>query len=340
MQAVRVQPAPEDHETYSPANPAPASALQLETIPIPQAREPGDLLIRVKASTVIRDALTWPETYAVERAIPGHDFAGVVVDVVPDSTGSENAAFRAGDEVYGMADADRGSTWAEYTVVKARETALKPPNLSWAEAAAVPLSALTAYEALFVHAGLSWKSPAATGAKRILITGSPGGVGLHLIQMCAATQHDRVVAASSSLRNEPFLRSLGATEVVEYSALLNQDRRFDVIIDTVGGKVLEDCWGWVEPRGALISVDSASFDFVNEHRRRGLSLGKEDVHGLFFIVKSNGPALRELAGLVEKGGLRPVVREVLGLQQAQQGYEMGGYGYGKVVLVCSSIDGP
>lgn len=344
MQAIRVQPAPGGHEPYSPANPAPASALQLETIPIPQAREPGDLLIRVKTSTIIRDALTWPETYAVERAIPGHDFAGVVVDVVPETAGSETGTFQVGDEVYGMADADRGSTWAEYTVVKAHETALKPTNLSWAEAAAVPLSVLTAYEALFVHAGLSWQTTtngtaSPTSEKRILITGSSGGVGLNLIQLCAATQHNQVVAASSSLRNEPFLRSLGATEVVEYSAL-KQDRRFDVIIDTVGGKVLEDCWGWIEPRGALISVDSASFDFVNEHRRRGLSQGKEDVHALFFIVKSNGPALRELAGLVEAGGLRPVVREVLELQQAQKGYEMGGYGHGKVVLACSPIDGP
>ena len=335
MQAIRVQPAPPNQQPYSPTNPAPPSCLQLETVPIPAPSQPDDLLVRVKASTVIRDALTWPETYATERAIPGHDFAGVV-----DTVLQENGDFQPGDEVYGMADAERGSTWAEYTVVKAHETALKPSNLSWEEAAAVPLSALTAYEALFVHAGLDWPprtdptTPTTTGT-RILVTGSSGAVGLNLIQLCVATQHT-VVAASRSLRNEPLLRSLGATDVVEYEPTLkNQRPGFDVIIDTVGGGVLEDCWSWINPQGGrLISVDSASFDFVNEHRHRGLSRGKEGVHALFFIVKSNGPALRELTGLVQSGRVRPFVSEVLGLQQAQQAYERVDkvQGVGKVVL--------
>lgn len=329
MQAIRVQPAPEGQKSYSPSNPAPPSALQLETTPLPQPSQPGDLLVHVKASTVIRDALTWPETYAIERAIPGHDFSGVVEDVL-DST-----RFKRGDAVYGMADAERGSTWAEYTVVKENETALKPECLSWEEAAAVPLSALTAFEALFVHAGLSW-TEGKTEAKNVLVTGSSGGVGLNLIQLCAATKH-QVVAGSSSLRNEPFLRSLGATEVVEYSALKTQGRTFDIIVDTVGGSVLADCWSWIGPNGSLISVDSASFDFVNDHRRRGLSQGKEDVRALFFIVKSNGPALREMSGLVESGGLRPFVSEVFGLEHAREAYERVVKGYGKVVLLPNGV---
>lgn len=338
MQAIRVHPAPKHLEPFSPSNPAPPSALQLDKIPIPKPENHGDVLIRVKATAVIRDSLTWPETYATELAILGHDFAGVVED-------GGTTRFQRGDQVFGMTSADRGSTWAEYTIAKEGEIARKPRDLSWEEAASLPLSGLTAFEALFEHAGLPWpeSSPGEGGkeeqpriGKRVLVTGSSGGVGIYLIQLAAISGLHVVAASSSNARNETFLRSLGATEVTEYSTLEeNPETSFDYIIDTVGGGILAECWSWISREGTLVSVDSASFDFVNDHRGRGLCTGKETVRALFFIVKSNGKALQSLARLAELGRLKPFVLKEFELAQAREAYEQASSkssGHGKVVI--------
>ncbi|KAH1406812.1 hypothetical protein KXX51_007718, partial [Aspergillus fumigatus] len=146
-----------------------------------------------------------------------------------------------------------------------------------------------------------------------------------------------VVAASSSAeRNGGFLKGLGADEVVEYAALgENVDGSFDLIVDTVGGKILRRCWAWVAGHGTLISVDSASFDFVNEHSKCGLNKGKEDVRALFFIVQSDAEALRKLATLADSGRLKLFVLQTYDLSQAQAAYEQASSkasGYGKVVI--------
>ncbi|GFG14806.1 probable zinc-binding oxidoreductase, mitochondrial [Aspergillus lentulus] len=343
MQAVRLHPAPNGSKPYSPTNPAPPSALKLDKIPIPKPSRQGEILIRVKATTAIRDALTWPETYATEFTIPGNDFSGIVEDVFvdPDSSSTTTATtqFKHGDEVFGMTHADRGSTWAEYTIVHEHETTRKPETLTWEEAACLPLSGLTAYQALFEHAGLPF--PGAVGAeemigKRVLITGSSGGVGIYLVQLAAIAGLHVVAASSSTERNGEFLRGLGAHEVVEYSALgENVEGSFDLIVDTVGGEILRRCWSWVAGYGTLISVDSASFDFVNEHRKCGLNTGKEDVRALFFIVRSDAEALRKMATLVDLGRLKTFVLQKFGLSQAQEAYEQASSkasGYGKVVI--------
>lgn len=149
MQAIRVHPAPPESSPYSPFNPAPSTALQLDhDVPIPRPSQPGELLVRIKATTIIRDMLTWPETYTHEYAILGNDLAGIVTEVF-----SPDSKFKPGDKVFGMADVDRAATWAEYAVVKEHEVALKPTALTFAQAAALPLSAQTAYEALFEHTG-------------------------------------------------------------------------------------------------------------------------------------------------------------------------------------------
>ncbi|KAB8239098.1 NADP-dependent oxidoreductase [Aspergillus alliaceus] len=345
MQAIRLHPAPKDSKPYSPSNPAPPSALKLDKIPIPRPSRQREILIRVKATTAIRDELSWPETYAAEFAIPGHDFSGIVEDVFvnPDSSSSSSTTtttqFKRGDEVFGMTHADRGTTWAEYTIVREDEVALKPENLTWEEAACLPLSGLTAFEALFRHAGLPF--PNAVGekemiGKRVLITGSSGGVGIYLVQLAAVAGLHVVATSSSTVRNAEFLRGLGADEVVEYSALgENVEGSFDLIVDTVGGAILRRCWSWISGDGTLISVDSGSFDFVSDHRKSGFSKGKEDVRALFFIVRSDAEALRKLATLAELGRLKPFVLREFELSEAQEAYEQASSkasGYGKVVI--------
>ncbi|PLN74648.1 hypothetical protein BDW42DRAFT_181908 [Aspergillus taichungensis] len=342
MLAVRLHPAPSDSKPYSPSNPAPSSALRLDKVPIPKPSRQGELLIKVMATTVIRDALSWPETYATDFAIPGHDFSGVVENVfLSPEGGSRTTQFRRGDEVFGMAHTDRGSTWAEYTIVTEDEVARKPERLTWEEAASLPLSGLTAFEALFEHARIplpaeQGKADRKLKGQRLLITGSSGGVGIYLVQMAAMAGLHVVAASSSTARNGAFLKSLGADEVVEY-ACLEKERAssFDLIIDTVGGEVLCRCWSWISGNGTLISVDSSSFDFVNFHQERRIREGKEDVRALFFIVKSDGDTLANLATLAELGQLKPFVLQQFELSQAREAYDRASSnssGHGKVVI--------
>ena len=337
MQAIRVHPAPPKSTPYSPSNPAPSTALQLDhDVPIPKASQPGDLLVRIKATTIIRDMLTWPETYAHEYAIPGNDLAGIVTEVF-----SPDSKCKPGDKVFGMADVDRAATWAEYTVVKEHEVALKPTALSFAQAAALPLSAQTAYEALFDYAGV--RLPTMEEIKfrssprkdqQVLITGAAGAVGVCLVQLAAVAGVRVVAATSSNARNGEFLQGLGADEVVEYGMLESYRGAFDTIIDTVGGEVLEKCWEYISETGMLVTVDSASFNFVEEHEKRGLR--KAGVRALFFIVKGNAEALHYLAEFSDAGAIQSFVVDSLPLAKAREAYDIanGRYsGRGKFILV-------
>lgn len=340
MQAVRVHPAPKGSTPYSLENPAPSSALKVDqnvTVPVPSA--PGELLVKVRATTVIRDMLTWPESYAHEYAILGNDFSGVVTEVY--SAASE---FKPGDEVFGMAHTDRASTWAEYTIAKEDEVYRKPDGLTFAEAAALPLTAHTAYEALFEHTKIARptieqvlsKSVSNKDAK-LLITGASGAVGIYLVQLAAVAGVRVVAASSSNERNEQFLRQLGADEVVEYGELDRYNGQFEFIIDTVGGPVLEKSWDYVKDNGTLISVDSASYEFVDDHKKRGLS--KPGVHADFFIVKGSQDALHYIAELVAAGALRSFVAQEYPLAKVQEAYDVANgrsYGRGKVILDISA----
>lgn len=327
MKAVRIQYTQPSGAHYTAATPAPTSAIHITAIAKPHSPQPGHVIIQTKATTVIRDSLTWPELYANPPAHMGNDFAGIVTEVHPSER-----EFKPGDEVYGMAHADRGGTWAEYAVVTTEEANLKPQCLSWAEAAALPLSALTADQALFVHAGLSVDAPQ---PKRVLVTGAVGGVGMFVVAFAASAGHHVVAATSSNARNEEFVKSMGHAEVVEYGQLESQGE-FDVVIDTVGGDVLASCWKLVRDDAHLISVDSASWNFVEEHKTKGLPSGKEGVQVKFFIVEPSRDSMKRISAAVEAQGIKGLAAKTMPFDQAQEAYELAatkGYGRGKVVLV-------
>ncbi|KAF7586516.1 hypothetical protein BBP40_008761, partial [Aspergillus hancockii] len=131
-----------------------------------------------------------------------------------------------------------------------------------------------------------------------------------------------------------FLRGLGADETVEYGEVAGLERRFDVVVDTVGGDVLAGCWGVVKDEGVLVSVDTASFDFVREHGERGIR--RESVRALFFIVEPSRRALEALARFAEGGKLRSFVLDTYPLARAAEAYERASgraSGWGKIVLV-------
>jgi NADPH:quinone reductase-like Zn-dependent oxidoreductase len=338
MQAIRIHPPKSESEPpYSASNPAPSTALVLDHVPIPALSKPGQLLIRVRATSVTRAELTWPETYYTELPMMGYDLAGIVVAVYDDAEADREgpkSVFKPGDEVYGLLEMKKGSTWAEFAIAEIDQLAPKPELLSWAESAAVPLSALTAWQALFVKAGIeppdfslidkSGLPPRdETGkSKEIAITGGTGSVGAYVIQLAALTDLQVVAVARSHNSDIEFLRSLGANEVIEYRHLEELKDEFDIIIDTVGGETLQECWGSIKPDGTLISVASDSADFVRRHREEKFTEGKQKVNAQFFIVEPSGKQLQELSLALELGLLTVFVAEEMPLYRAREAYRL------------------
>jgi NADPH:quinone reductase-like Zn-dependent oxidoreductase len=349
MQAIRLHPAPAVSEPYTASNPAPPSALYLDTIKIRKPTAPGEVLVKIKASTIVRDALTWPETYAHEYPTMGNDLSGIVVEVYPssdaNSNSDSNSKFKIGDEVFGMTAPDRPRTWAQYAVVRETEIASRPRGLTWEETAALPLSGQTAFEALFVRGGVSIPSDVAAmhenkgrespkpDSKKVLITGAAGGVGVYLVQLARCAGLHVTAATGSNARNEEFLRSLGAHECIEYPILRERKDAYDLIIDCVGGEPLVDAWKAVKGDGKLITVDSSSWNFLEDHAKQGVR--RDGVEAFFFIVEGGSESLEALARFADLRLLEVFVLNVYPLARAREAYEYGNgrfTGRGKVVL--------
>ncbi|ERF68526.1 hypothetical protein EPUS_05665 [Endocarpon pusillum Z07020] len=351
MQAIRVHPPESETEPpFSATNPAPSAALVLDTIPVPTLDKPGQLLIRVHATSVTRDELTWTETYSTDLPLLGHDLAGTVVAVQDDPGTNKNRTdsdLKPGDEVYGMLDTSKGSTWAEFAIATTDQVALKPKLLSWAESAVVPVSALTAWQALFVKAGVTppdFSLITRTGsramdqgesARKIAVTGAAGAVGTYVVQLAALAGMHVVAVSSSKTCDEEFLKSLGATGVLQYEDLYHVKNEYDIIIDAVGGETLKRCWSSIKDDGILISIDSSSGDFVRNHREQTFTHDKQGVRALFFIVEPSKENLEQLSVALDLGLLKVFVAHEMPLHEARAAYDLANgrlQRRGKVVL--------
>ena len=293
--------------------------LVYEDAPQPQAAS-GEVLVRVYAAGIIRTELDWPDTYETatgsERPlpIPGHDLSGVVEEVGPGVT-----TLTKGEAVYALTAFKRDGSEAEYMLALPGELAPKPRSLDFAQAAAVPLSALTAWQALFDHAAL-------VAGQSVLIHGAAGGVGVFAAQLAHWTGAH--VIATASARNRDFLRDLGADEIIDYTTTRFEEavHDVDVVFDTVGGDTLQRSWQVVKPGGVLVSIVSPQPTF-----------GEAKVYNVraeWFIVEPNASQLVQIGALIDAGHLRPIVDTVLPLAQARQAYEQGAGGHtrGKIVL--------
>jgi NADPH:quinone reductase-like Zn-dependent oxidoreductase len=291
--------------------------LVYEEAPQPQPG-PGEVLARVGASGVIANELKWDETYqTVDGAprpfpIPGHDLSGVVEAVGPGVTDPI-----MGDAVYALIAFRRDGAAADYVIALPSELAPRPRTLDDTQAAAVPLSALTAWQALFDHGGLSEGQTA-------LIHGAAGGVGVFATQL-ARWKGARVITTASAY-NADFVRELGADEVIDYATARFEDvvHDVDVVLDAVGGDTLARSWQVVKPGGALVSVVSPL---------SGQPV-RDDIRYIYFIVEPSGAQLREIGALIDAGQMRPIVDQVFPLAQARQAYEAAASGHprGKVVI--------
>ncbi|MEU6891404.1 NADP-dependent oxidoreductase [Streptomyces sp. NPDC046557] len=281
--------------------------------------EPGlnEILVRVHAAGVnpvdfkTRTSgalIDWAEVPAV-----GWDVSGTVEAVGPGVT-----VYRPGDEVYGMPHFPRqAGAYAEYVTGPARHFAPKPASLDHVAAAALPLAALTAWQALVDTARLK-------AGERVLVHAAAGGVG-HLAVQIAKARGAYVIGTASAAKHE-LLRELGADEVIDYrtTAFEEATSDIDVVIDAIGGDYGKRSLDVLRPGGRLVTLpgpDAVPADAPGV--RTGWTLVEPDYRGLL-----------EIAALVEAGELRVVVDTVLPLEQAAKAHEIGEQGRttGKIVL--------
>ncbi len=277
--------------------------LKFEEIPRPEPNE-DEALVRVIASSVNpADPLTLSGKYAREFGthlplIPGYDIAGVV-----EKTGANVTKLKVGDAVYGYPTF--GGGWADYVTVKEGEVAVKPKSLSFVEAAAVPMGALTAWQALVDVAKLQ---PGQT----VLIHGGSGGVGSFAIQIAKARD---------------LLKQLGADVAVDYTKTKFEDvaKDVDVVLDPVGKETLARSYDVVKKDGIVMSLVA---------RPDPAELEKRGIRGTGISAHPDADDLTEIAHLIDTGKIKPIVTQILPLREAIAAQQQAATHHtrGKVVL--------
>ncbi|GHO50644.1 NADP-dependent oxidoreductase [Ktedonospora formicarum] len=292
------------------------------TKPVPTA---GEVLLQVKAAALTPDELTWPETWYVHGEstqprprpiIPGHEVSGIV-----EAVGEKVTEFQVGDEVYGLSRFDHDGVWAEYTIVTPNQIARRPRSVGHEESAALSLSALTAWQALFKKGNLQ-------AGQRILIHGAAGGVGNYAVQL-AHRKGAYVIAVASGQHRETLL-GLGADEVIDYitTNVSEAVSNIDFIFDVVGASVIKASFKLLKPEGTYVGIASNAYNLVSKYAEQ------YQKKGIWFIVEADTDDLTQLAHLTDEGHLKPQIEKVYPLEQARQAYErlLKGHLRGKLVL--------
>ncbi len=323
--------------------------LSVDMVALP-ALQMGELLVRVEAAGInpldfkireghsdLVDAEQLP--YAL-----GRDFAGIVEAVNGEGTG-----FAVGDAVFGMLGIDRGA-YAERVIVKLGEVCKRPPSLKAAQAAAVPVAALTAWQGLFGQGRLQ-------AGQTVLIHGAAGGVGHFAVQFARA--HGAfVIATEQNAHGVAFAREMGADvaidmqhEIFETAVLAALAKRraalsgattpvssieatthgVDLVFDLIGGEVQHRSWDVVRDGGALISTVGEPCEYEARIRT---------VRARHFVAHPSAQQLREISALIENGQVNVVVQATYGFTHAadaQQRLEAGDV-LGKLVLTTADRD--
>lgn len=247
--------------------------------------------------------------------ILGGEIAGTIEEV-----GVEVKNFKQGDAVYGItASGGLSGGYAEYALAKAAAIAPKPESITFEEAAAIPVAALTAWQAMFDVAHLS-------SGQRILIAGASGGVGLMAVQLAKAK--GAFVIGTASGRNEQFVRDLGADEFVDYTRQPFEEvvKDMDVVFDTIGGDTLEQAFKTLKKGSFLVSaVETPSEEKAKEFDIKVAQL-------LFF--QPSAQQLTEINRLIEAGKLKIHVETVLPLPEVKKAHQLSQSRrtHGKIVL--------
>lgn len=246
--------------------------------------------------------------------IPGWDFSGVVKAIGPDVR-----QWQVGDEVFGHPPIPGSGTYCEYIAISESVCARKPANLDHIHAAAMPLVALTAWQALFEHARLR-------AGDLVLIQAGAGGVGSFAIQFAKlAAVH---TAATASGKNQDFLRELGAERPIDYETQRFEDWVYDAdaAIDPFGGSIRERSWSVLKPGGILVALTMKP-PIDADAAAHGIRQQTLWVHG-------DQERLSQIAILADAGSIRPFVQTVLPLRDAVEAHRLSEtyHTRGKVVL--------
>jgi NADPH:quinone reductase-like Zn-dependent oxidoreductase len=285
--------------------------LEQAPIPVPAADE---VLVAVHAAAITYDELLWDESWTrngIDRTpiIPSHEVSGTVAAV-----GTAVASWSVGQDVYGLIAFDRDGAAADYVTVPAADLAAKPSSIDHLHAAALPLAALTAWQALLDHAHV-------TSGESVLVLGGAGGVGAYVVQL-GHHLGVHVTATVSDSSTVDYVRALGADDVV----VLDVIGSFDAVIDTVGGPTLAGAYAHVRDGGRLITLSAPPAPELRAGR---------DLHDEFFVVRPDRSELEQLAALVDAGQLKPLVGETVELAKTAAAYSDRGRhgGPGKTVLI-------
>ena len=270
--------------------------LSLTELPYPQAAV-NDVIVRVHAAGFTPGELDWPTSWT-DRAgrdrtpsVPGHEMSGVVAELGYGTTG-----LTVGQRVFGMLDWARDGSLAEYTAVEARNLAPLPADIDHVTAAALPISGLTAWQALFDHGRL-------TTGQTVLIHGAVGAVGSIAVQL-AREVGAFVIGTGRAAARETAL-GLGANAFVDLeSEKLEDVGEVDVVLDVIGGDVLDRSAALVRAGGTLVTIASPA------------TVQPRDGRAIFFVVEPDRARLVDLAERVRDGRLKPMVGEVLPLADA------------------------
>ena len=318
-----------------------ADHVRLAEIPDPVAG-PGEVLIDIHAASLnpidfktVRGDLKRVSKYKLPRTF-GFDASGIVV-----SAGSGVARFKLGDAVYVRATRDTIGTFAERIALPESIVALKPAGVSHAEAASLPLVGLTTLQ------GFS-RARAAAG-QRILIHAGSGGVGTFAVQY--ARHLGLHVTSTTSSKNADFVKSLGADTVIAYDRenYLAQGGGYDIVYDTLGGGFTVDAFSIVKRGGTVISLSGPpDRDFARREgagclvgaavwlmgRKVYAASARAGADYCWYFTEANGDQLRDIAALVERGAIKPVIDREFAFEQLPDAlsYLEAGRARGKVVL--------
>ncbi len=307
--------------------------LELQEIEKPDLTDDG-VLVRVHASSVNpADRYSTLGTPYVARPMMGllkprtnrvgTDFAGTV-----EAVGKDVTEFRPGDEVFG----GKSGAYAEYVCVpQDRAVVPKPADLTFEQAAAVPVAALTALQ------GLRDKGRVQPG-QQVLINGASGGVGTFAVQIAKALGAE--VTAVCSTRNVDPVQSLGADHVIDYTRedFTRSDRRYDLIFDVAGSRSWSECRRVLNPQATLVMVGAPKGNRLMGPLSHIVTVRLAALRGsqkaVFFIAKFNKPDMAVLRELLEAGKVTPVIDRRYALSEVADafGYLGEGHAQGKIVI--------
>ncbi|WP_407563953.1 NADP-dependent oxidoreductase [Streptomyces sp. 184] len=294
------------------------AGMSLTDLPHPHAAE-NDVIVRVHAAGFTPGELDWPGTWT-DRAgrdrtpsVPGHELSGVVAELGYGTTG-----LTVGQRVYGLTDWTRNGSLAQFTAVEARNLAPLPADVDHVTAAALPISGLTAWQALFDHGRL-------TTGQTVLVHGAAGGVGSIAVQL-AREAGTRVVGTGRTADRATAL-GLGADAFVDLeSERLEDAGEVDVVFDVIGGEILDRSTALVRPGGTLVTIAEP------------VRVRPADGRAVFFVVEPDRARLADLAGRLRDGRLKPLVGSVRPLAEAAVAFAPGRRTPGKTVIRVAEDD--